>query len=131
MPSAPPDAPPGTCWARQDKPAVIETVTEQRIREVPGAAPLYSTVTTQRIASPRETRWIEVACAGDLPPDYIASLQRALQARGHFAGPVNGVMDAQTGAAIRAYNRATGGPDAPVLPLAAARALGLVPTPAD
>jgi len=63
-----------------------------------------------------------------LTPDFVASLQRALAARGIYAGVVNGQMDAPTRRAIRRYQKPKG-PDSDVLSLATAQELGLVTTP--
>lgn len=72
----------------------------------------------------RTTRF-ETPCPDDLPPDFGASLQRALAARDLYDGAVTGRMDAATRAAIRRY-QAPEGPDSGTLSLAAARRLGLV-----
>lgn len=69
--------------------------------------------------------WVETPCDTNLTPDFQASLQRALQARGLYAGPITGQMDAGTEAAIRAF-QAPLGLDSPILSLAAAERLGLV-----
>jgi peptidoglycan hydrolase-like protein with peptidoglycan-binding domain len=61
-----------------------------------------------------------------MTPEFLASLQRALQARGIFRGAVTGAMDAPTQKAVRAYQQSLG-LDLPVLTLAAAQSLGLVP----
>jgi len=133
---APPGAPPGTCWGKQVSPAVIETVTEQ-VQTAPAVtAPdgrivtpaRYATETRQAIVEERRVRWIETPCPEDLPRDFIASLQRALMARGLHEGPVTGRMDRRTRAAIRAY-QAGRGLDSDILSLESARALGLVALP--
>ena len=51
--------------------------------------------------------------------------QRALAARGYYAGPITGVMDRRTQAAIRAYQRPQG-LDSAMISLAAARQMGLI-----
>jgi hypothetical protein len=133
---APPGAPPGTCWGKQVSPAVVETVTEQ-VETAPAvtapdgrviAPARYATETRQVIVEERRVRWIETPCPQDLPPDFIASLQRALVARALHAGPVTGRMDARTRAAIRRY-QAERGLDSDILSLGSARALGLVALP--
>lgn len=132
---APEGAPPGTCWGRAARPALVETVTEQVLvrpeARAPGAAAprpaQFRTETRQRILREREIRWFETPCADELPPDFAASLQRALKARGAYAGPVTGRLDSATGAAVRRWQRARGGPDSPVLARETAEALGLVP----
>lgn len=131
---APEGAPPGTCWSRAARPAVVETVTDQVLvrpeeRDPDGAmtAPAqFRTETRQRILREREVAWFERPCENELTPDFAASLQRALKARGAYDGPVTGRLDAATGAALRRWQVARGGPDSPVPARATAEALGLV-----
>jgi len=130
---APPGAPPGTCWARHVTPAVIETVTEQVQTAPPEMDETgrvirparYVTETRQEIVEERTATWVEVPCADLQTADFIASVQRALNARGLYNGPVTGRMDARTRAAIRRY-QAPRGLDSGILSLETARELGLV-----
>ncbi|WP_116087279.1 peptidoglycan-binding protein [Tropicimonas sp. IMCC34011] len=110
----PPQAPPGTCWSRDETPAVIETVTEETGRQI------------QRIVVERREVWFETVCEGAMPPDFIASIQRALAARGLYQGPADGEANAGTRAAIRAF-QAPLGLNSSVLSLVAAQELGLAP----
>jgi len=130
----PAGAAPGTCWGRTVSPAVIETVTEQ-VQVQPAqisttgeiqALPIYRTETRQKIVTPRKDNWFETPCADQLTPEFIATLQRALAARGEYDGAVSGLFDASTRKAMRTYQTTTGGPDSPVLALATARSLGLI-----
>ena len=133
MQTAPPGADPGSCWGKQVTPAVIETVTEQIIVQPAEiladgtiAEPaIYKTETRQAIVQERRETWFETPCAADLSPEFNASVQRALKARGLYRGPVTGEMDTRTRAAIRAYQEPQG-LDSGILSLAAARKLGLV-----
>ena len=108
---APPGAQPGTCWGKHVSPAVIETVTHQVLMQPAevhadgsiGQPPIYKTETLQEIVTPRRETWFETPCEADLTPEFIASVQRALTARGFLSGPVNGEMDARTRAAVRRY----------------------------
>lgn len=126
------------CFARDVAPAVVETVTEQRLlRPAERAADgrilrpaVYRTERVQRILRPRQELWFETPCEEDLTPDFIASLQRALAVRGFYHGPITGAADAATRRALRAYQRRNG-LDSAVLSLAAARQLGLVPVGAE
>ncbi|WP_353342965.1 peptidoglycan-binding domain-containing protein [Litorivita sp. NS0012-18] len=130
---APPGAKPGTCWGRHDVPAVIETVTEQIMlqpAEVMSdgtvlAPAVFKTETRQQILRERRETWFERPCDDVMTPEFIATLQRALAARGHYSGAVSGEMSAKTLRAIRAYQAAQG-LDSAVLSLAAARKLGLI-----
>ncbi|MEL7012743.1 MAG: peptidoglycan-binding domain-containing protein [Pseudomonadota bacterium] len=121
---APPGAAPGTCWGRDATPAVIETVTEQAILK-DADAPVYQTETSQQIITPREDTWFETPCEDVMTPEFTASVQRALQARGHYQGGITGRMDGRTQAAIRAYQKPQG-LDSGMLSLAAARQMGLL-----
>lgn len=130
---APPGAAPGTCWGQDETPAVVETVTEQIIVQPPELLAdgtvqrpaVYKTETRQQIVKPRKATWFETPCEADLTPEFIASLQRALAARGHYRGPVTGRMDARTRSAIRAFQRPQG-LDSGMISLAAARQMGLI-----
>jgi peptidoglycan hydrolase-like protein with peptidoglycan-binding domain len=74
----------------------------------------------------RSVTWFETPCAAGQTPDFVASVQRALAARGLYRGPAHGEMDARTRAAIRRFQTPEG-LDSGILSLAAARKLGLVP----
>jgi peptidoglycan hydrolase-like protein with peptidoglycan-binding domain len=71
--------------------------------------------------------WFPAPCAADMTLDLIATLQRALKARGFYLLPLTGVYDAPTMAAVRRY-QAGRGLDSPKLSLGAARELGIVAT---
>lgn len=125
----------GRCWGEDLRPALFETVTEQRQiaperRHAEGrslAPARFASESHQREVRPRQTIWFPVPCPADLGREdvFIASLQRALKARGYYAAPVTGLRDAVTQEALRRY-QAANGLDSAVLSLAAARALGLV-----
>ncbi|SFS69891.1 Putative peptidoglycan binding domain-containing protein [Sulfitobacter marinus] len=130
----PTGAAPGTCWGRTVSPAVIETVTEQ-VQVQPAqisstgevqAFPIYRTETRQQIVKPRVDNWFETPCAAQMTPEFVETLQRALEARGVYDGEISGNYDAPTRAAMRVYQISAGGPDSPVLALSAARQLGLI-----
>lgn len=123
--AGPSGAAPGTCWGRSITPAVIETVTRQR-RQHDGAAAAYTTDTRQRIVRPRRESWFRAQCPDAMTREFIESLQRALVARGHRAGPVTGRMNAPTRKAIRAYQSDEIGLDSATLSREAAQRLGLV-----
>lgn len=131
--TSPPGAAPGTCWGKTVSPAVVETVTRKVLLQPAQissdgrvqAAPIYKDETYQEVVRPRRDTWYEVPCAEDLTPDFIASLQRALAARGYHRGPVTGVLDSATKHAIQRYQRDEGF-DSKTLSVAAARKLGLI-----
>ncbi|QOL83166.1 hypothetical protein F3W81_09745 [Pseudooceanicola spongiae] len=60
-----------------------------------------------------------------MTPARIASLQRALAARGLYAGSISGQMNSATQDAVQAY-QAPLGLDSRQLSLAAARQMGLI-----
>lgn len=128
----PPNADPQSCYGREIDPAVIETVTEQIMVEPEQLdrdgnvrrPAVFVTSTEQRIVEDRQETWFETPCAMEGNPEYIATLQRALTARGHYNGAASGVMDRATVRAIRAYQEPQG-LNSGVLSLAAARQLGL------
>tara|TARA_R110000796_G_scaffold45616_29_gene110393 strand:+ start:184 stop:684 length:501 start_codon:yes stop_codon:yes gene_type:complete len=130
----PAGAQPGTCWGRTISPAVIETVTEQlQIKPAQISAtgeiqtlPVYKTETRQEIVKPRQDNWFETPCPHQLTPDFISTLQRALEARDAYDGDITGTLDDPTRRAMRLYQMSQGGPDSPVLSLETARSLGLV-----
>lgn len=129
----------GSCYARATTPAVIETVTEQvmvqpaSLRsdgtvESPAA---FRTVTRQRILRERREIEFEAPCAHIQTPEFIASVQRALMARGYYRGPVTGTMDARTARAVGQFQTANGDVQTQQITLKTARTLGLVALPRD
>ena len=123
----------GTCRAREVIPAIYEHVMgEVQVVQAEIAEdgtvirpPIYRKAPVPRIVRPRGEMSFEAPCPEQQTPDFVASLQRALAARGHFAGNVTGVMDAPTAAALRRY-QSERGLDSAQLSLETARALGLV-----
>lgn len=124
----------GRCWGRLVTPAVIETVTEQIMvqpAEIASDGALlapaaFRTVTRQRILRERRVQEFEAICPEDLSPEFVASLQRALIARGALTDRVTFEIDPRTQEAIRGL-QARAGLDTAVLARATAVELGLVP----
>lgn len=123
----------GACYGKDVTPAVIETITESKqvtpaVFAPDGATiitpPQYETVTKQVIAAGGEVYYFEVPCPEAMTPEFVASVQRALAARGAFDGSISGVMDGQTRAAIRAFQLPAFNSE--ILTLETARKLGLV-----
>ncbi len=131
--SGPPGARPGTCWGRNVSPAIVETVTEQILLQPAEvladgtvvAQAIYKTETRQAIVKQRIETWFETPCEQALTLEFVSSLQRALQVRGHYRGTITGDMDARTRAAIRRFQKPQG-LDSSILSLEAGRILGLV-----
>lgn len=132
-----PPGPKGACWQEDIRPAVIETVTEQVLLKPATALAdgslqpaVYGSSVKQRIVSDRATVWFRAPCPAEMTPDFIATLQRALKARGFYLLPLTGVMDKPTRDALGRYQRSRG-LDSDHLSLAAARDLGLIAAPRD
>jgi len=131
--TAPPGAAPGTCWGKTVSPAVVETVTRTVLLQPAQissdgriqAPPIYKDETRQEVVRPRRENWYEVPCEAALTPDFIASVQRALAARGQYRGPVTGEMDKRTKDAVQRYQKSEG-LNSRTLSVAAARKLGLI-----
>lgn len=100
-------APAPTCWEK-----------------LPPATASTQTSATGGADTPGPTQF-QTPCPADLPPDFIASLQRALSARALYHGPITGKMNPSTGTAVRHYQMPDG-IDSSILSLAAARRLGLI-----
>ncbi len=123
----------GVCWDSDTAPAVIETVTEQvqsrpERRDSSGniiQAAQFQTRTAQRMVNDRATIWFKAPCDDQITVAFVASLQRALKARGWFFAPVTGAWDDATLAALRNYQRGRG-LDTAQISLAAAQDLGLI-----
>lgn len=134
--AAPPDAAPGTCYARDRTPLRIETVTEplpvlDALLVGDGSVQTpsdWNLRTRQSIAGGGEEMLIETPCRADMGPELIASLQRALAVRKLYAGPVSGRMDGPTRAALRRFQQKKG-LDSAILAIATARELGLIAYP--
>lgn len=123
----------GQCWGKDVTPARFETVTEQILVQPAQIASdgtimepaAYRTITEQRITAERREIEFATPCPDQLTPEFIAALQRALTARGLYAGRADGVLDRKTGAAVRAFQRPFG-IDSAILSLEAAQRLGLI-----
>lgn len=120
------------CWADDVTPAIIETLTEQ-IQVAPEElgpkgevirAAVFETKTAQRIVQDRREVWFRAPCENILTLDFVASLQRALKARGLYTGALTGQLDEPTRRAVRRYQEPLG-LNSERLSLAAARRLGI------
>ncbi|MFW2543634.1 peptidoglycan-binding domain-containing protein [Primorskyibacter sp. 2E107] len=126
-------ATPRICRAREETPAIYEQVMgEVQVVQAEIAPdgtvlrpPIYRKAPVPRIVRPRAEISFEAPCPEAMTPEFIASLQRALGARGYFSGNVTGRFDATTSAAVKRY-QADRGLDSAQLSLETARSLGLV-----
>ncbi len=123
----------GRCWAREITPAVYEQVMgEVQVVQAEIAEdgtvirpPIYRKAPVPRVVTPRGEMRFEAPCGYQMTPDFVASTQRALAARGYFHGNVTGQLDAPTTAAIRKFQNERG-LDSGQMSLETARTLGLV-----
>jgi Putative peptidoglycan binding domain len=126
----------GECWDTDIIPAVIETVTEQRlvsaeVRDASGTViqpATYSSTSKLRMVQDRSDVWFRTPCPEAQNAEFWASVQRALKARGYYLLPLTGQNDPDTAEAVRRF-QAERGLDSSILSLAAARELGLVAVP--
>lgn len=134
--NGPPGAAPGSCWGKTVSPAVIERV-RQQVQIKPAQInpdgtianpPVYRTEDRQVIVTPRKDNWFETPCPDVMTPEFVSSLQRALEARGQYGGQITGVIDPSTQKAIAMVQKERG-LNSPVLSLETARDLGLVAVP--
>ena len=131
----PADTNPGTCWDKTETPAVIKTIDEDVLIQPAQISstgtiqspPIYRSQSRPVIVQERQEQWFQILCPTDLTPDFVSSVQRALELRGHYGGSITGQMDSSTRAAIKRYQfeRDIDTADPEKLTVAAARQLGL------
>lgn len=129
----------GTCFARATTPAIIETVTEQvMVQPATGhsdsnatSPAAFQTVTRQQILRERREVEFETPCASVQTPQFLASIQRALLARGYYRGPITGQVNPALTSAIERFQTDQGDVHTGQLTLQTARTLGLVALPRD
>ncbi len=71
---------------------------------------------------------LETVCPPIYTESFVASLQRALVIRRAYVGPISGVYDPLTRAAVRDFQRGSG-VDSPLLAVDTARTLGIFAVP--
>lgn len=128
----------GGCFATEPVPAIYEQipgeimVVQAEIAEDGTVLrpPIYRRTLVPRVVRPRGEMRFATPCPEQMTPDLVASLQRALAARGLYAGAATGRIDAATRAAIRRFQEPRG-IDTPILTLETARTLGLIAVPRD
>jgi hypothetical protein len=134
----PPKDPEGACWASESLPAVYQTVTQQtlvspEVRDGEGnvvSPASYRSVSKLSQINPARDIWFRTPCPQEMSLSFVATLQRALKARGYYMAEVTGTLDAATSEALRRY-QAERGLDSAQLSLAAAKGLGLATTALD
>ncbi len=68
----------------------------------------YRTITKREMVAPSKVEWKRVVCQSSITSSTIRSLQTALQKEGHYKGPIDGIVGAQTRAAVKAYQTKKG-----------------------
>ncbi|MDV7272196.1 peptidoglycan-binding domain-containing protein [Thioclava sp. A2] len=131
---APPAGAPGCYHSVEIRPAKFGTVKRAvEVREAvidPASGKvlepaLYEERDFSAVVDAGETLSFETMCVKELTPEFVATVQRALKARGLYRGTDSGVMDGATRSAVRAYQKPRG-LDADVLSRRAAMEMGLV-----
>lgn len=133
---APEGAASGTCWGKTISPAIIETVNREVLLQPAQISSdgriqqpaVYKKEDRQEIIKPRQETWFETVCPTLLTEEFVASLQRALNARGAYRGQITGLLDDKTRRSIRKLQLDSGF-DSGILTVDAARTLGLVAVP--
>ncbi len=123
----------GGCYATERVPAIYEQtpgeilVVQAEIAEDGTVLrpPIYRRALVPKVVRPRGEMRFATPCPSDLTPDLIASVQRALAARGLYGGAATGRLDGATRAAIRRF-QSERGLDSGTLSLETARSLGLI-----
>ncbi len=126
----------GRCWASETTPAVYEQVMGQvqviqEQRNDQGEVvqpPIYRNSKVPKLVTPRGEIRFEAPCPSAVTPEFIATLQRAMYARGYLQGSITGTLDAQTRSAIQRF-QSERGLDSAQLSMDTARELGLIAVP--
>ena len=85
--------------------------------------PVYRNQPVPKLIKPRSEQRFEIPCPEQMTPEFIATVQRALFARGYYKGRITGTMDSATKAAVLHYQQRNG-LDSDILTIDSARALG-------
>jgi len=68
----------------------------------------YRTITKREMVSPSKVEWKRVVCQASITSSTIRELQTALKNAGVYTGPIDGIVGAQTRAAVKAYQKSKG-----------------------
>ncbi len=85
---------------------LVEPAKERRI-SIPAE---YQTVSKTEKTSDGHMEWRPILCETNVTRDIVSRLQQALRAKGHNPGRVDGVLGAQTMAAVKSFQRSKGLP---------------------
>ncbi|SPF81064.1 peptidoglycan-binding domain-containing protein [Pseudoprimorskyibacter insulae] len=111
-----PTATGAVCWASKVVPAEYGYVMGQvQVVQAERAAdgrvvtpPVYRNQPVPKVVKPRSEIRFQTPCPDQQTPQFIATLQRALFARGYYKGRINGQMDKPTRDAILHYQQRQG-----------------------
>ncbi|WP_298256936.1 peptidoglycan-binding domain-containing protein [uncultured Litoreibacter sp.] len=129
----PPSELPGVCWGHIPGPQITQIVSDIVIATPAQFGPngeeispaIYREVTRPQTFNEGDGRWFTRTCDADMTPEFVATLQRALAARGLYRGDINGLMDQRTLRAVQEFQTPQG-LDSAVLSQSAAQQLGLI-----
>lgn len=105
---------------------VVKMVRGPQEKRIPIPAE-YMDVETKVLADAGEERWSQILCAENATAAKVSEIQAALQAAGTYAGPIDGVLGANTMAAVTDYQKAKGLPVDGYLNMETVKSLGISP----
>lgn len=85
----------------------LKQVTPAEEKRIPIPAE-YQTVASQVLVAEGKAEWKSILCETNTTPGVVQQIQAALKGKGFDPGPIDGVIGAQTGAAIKAFQQANG-----------------------
>jgi len=81
---------------------------EEIIPEIIEIPPVFDTITREVVVEPARTEWRSILCETNTTPDIIQRIQVALQQRGYYNGPVDGIFGPLSQRAIDGFQRDNG-----------------------
>ena len=113
-------------------PAKYKTVTVTKMTQPPSERRItipeeYQTVTKTLKVSEGQMEWREILCDTNMTRGKVTQIQRALQAKGHNPGPIDGVVGWETMRAVNAFQKKAGLPVSRYVTVKTAEALGVNP----
>lgn len=126
----------GRCFARDAPPTEVRIV-EETVVIVPELRDDLGRITRPAVIRSQDGpktfqigngQRFETLCPQLYTAQYVSNLQRALQARGAYAGAITGTYDQATSVAVRNFQLSSG-IDSPLLRVQTGIALGLTATP--
>jgi hypothetical protein len=85
----------------------------------------YQTVTSTKQVSEGRNEWRSILCETNATPGKIRELQTALQAKGHYRGPIDGIVASETMTGVNSFQRANNLPVDPYINMQTVTALGV------